>query len=106
MRSDRHSRFQFAEGVDVDDEQTLDLLSRQNLRPEYVEHLRRRRTEKPYGDNTEAAKEGADAPIVNLHPSFVFSKDEIDSPNAFPSIEFGSDMVRAAIAARVLTILE
>lgn len=52
-------------------------------------------------DNTVAAEEDAEAPIVNLHPSFVFSKAEIGSPDAFPSIEFGSDMVRAAIAARV-----
>ncbi|WP_213504589.1 hypothetical protein [Novosphingobium decolorationis] len=52
-------------------------------------------------ENTVAAKEDAKAPIVNLHPSFVFPKAEIGSPFAFPSIEFGSDMVRAAIAARV-----
>lgn len=42
------------------------------------------------------------APIVNLHPNFVFNKSDINSEKAFPSLEQGAKMIMAALAARRL----
>ena len=53
-----------------------------------------------YGPNTEKSEEDNDAPIVNLHPSFVFSKSEIGSADAFPSLDFGKRMIDGILAAR------
>lgn len=53
-----------------------------------------------YGPNAKEAEEDNDRPVINLHPSLVFGKDEIGSKNAFPSLSFGKEMVEAAIQAR------
>ncbi|WP_292053537.1 MULTISPECIES: hypothetical protein [unclassified Brevundimonas] len=53
-----------------------------------------------WGPNARAAKADDRAPIINLHPSFVFSKDELHSPLAFPSIEMGSKLIKAFLARR------
>lgn len=53
-----------------------------------------------FGPNAVKADPDDSAPIINLHPSFVFSKDEIHSPDAFPSLDQGAKMIRALLAAR------
>lgn len=53
-----------------------------------------------YGPNAEKAEQNDDAPIVNLHPSFVFSKEDIGRAGAFPSIDFGEAMIKGIIASR------
>lgn len=53
-----------------------------------------------YGPNTESSEENNDAPIVNLHPSFVFRKGETGSADAFPSLEIGRRMIQGVMAAR------
>lgn len=53
-----------------------------------------------WGPNTRNAEPDDAAPIVNLHPSFVFSKDELHSPLAFPSIQMGSQLMDALLASR------
>jgi hypothetical protein len=59
-----------------------------------------------YGPNTEKlADEDDDAPIVNLHPSFVFPKEEIGSANAFPSLGIGKELIEGVTAARERAVL-
>jgi hypothetical protein len=53
-----------------------------------------------FGPNTMKSDWSDDAPIINLHPSFVFSKDEIGSAAAFPSLDFGVDIIKAIMDAR------
>ena len=53
-----------------------------------------------YGPNAAKAKQDDTAPIINLHPTFVFSEAEIHSADAFPSLEQGAKMVSAFFAAR------
>lgn len=53
-----------------------------------------------WGPNTRAIEPDDTAPVINLHPSFVFSKDELHSPLAFPSIEMGSKLMDALMAHR------
>lgn len=53
-----------------------------------------------FGPNATKASRDDKAPIVNLHPSFVFLKDDIGSAVAFPSIELGRKLASAAVAAR------
>lgn len=53
-----------------------------------------------YGPNAIKAEPDDSATIINLHPSFVFGKDEIHSSDAFPSLDQGAKMFRALLAAR------
>jgi len=53
-----------------------------------------------YGPNAIKADPDDSAPIINLHPSFVFGRDEIHSPRAFPSLVQGAKMIDALLAAR------
>jgi hypothetical protein len=53
-----------------------------------------------FGPNAVKSEWNDDAPIINLHPSFVFSKDEIGSAHAFPSLELGARMINAVMDAR------
>lgn len=53
-----------------------------------------------WGANTRKAEPDDTAPIINLHPSFVFSKDELHSPLAFPSLQMGRQMMDALLASR------
>lgn len=53
-----------------------------------------------YGPNAAKSEVNDEAPIINLHPSFVFAKDEIGSADAFPSLGFGEDMIKAILKAR------
>lgn len=53
-----------------------------------------------FGPNATRATRDDSGPVVNLHPNFVFSKEDIVSADAFPSIEFGSKLVDAMLEAR------
>ena len=53
-----------------------------------------------FGPNAARAKRDDSGPVVNLHPSFVFSKEEVASADAFPSIDLGSKLVDATREAR------
>jgi hypothetical protein len=53
-----------------------------------------------YGPNAHRAEPDDRAPIVNLHPSFVFGREEVNDPLAFPSLNLGARMVTAALAER------
>ena len=54
-----------------------------------------------YGPNAlKSVEEDNDGPIVNLHPSFVFSKEEIGSARAFPSLEYGRELIDGIRRAR------
>lgn len=53
-----------------------------------------------FGPNATRAARDDSGPVVNLHPSFVFSREEIGSVDAFPSIEFGSKLIDAMLEAR------
>lgn len=53
-----------------------------------------------YGPNASKIDPIDDGPIVNLHPSFVFSKDDVGRRDAFPSLEFGAEMIKGILAAR------
>ncbi len=53
-----------------------------------------------FGPNATQAARDDGGPIVNLHPSFVFAREEIGSADAFPSIELGSKLVSAMLDAR------
>lgn len=52
------------------------------------------------GANTIGIEQVSHAMIINLHPSFVFSKEDLNRSDAFPSLELGAQMVKTAIAAR------
>lgn len=53
-----------------------------------------------FGPNAVRTEPSEPAPIVNLHPDFVFDRSQISSEKAFPSLEQGAKMVMAAMAAR------
>lgn len=53
-----------------------------------------------FGPNATRAARDDSGPVVNLHPNFVFSKEDIGSADAFPSIEFGGKLVDAMLEAR------
>ncbi len=53
-----------------------------------------------FGPNAARAARDDSGPVVNLHPSFVFPKDQISSADAFPSIELGRKLVDSMLAAR------
>ncbi|MBB3810581.1 hypothetical protein [Pseudochelatococcus contaminans] len=53
-----------------------------------------------FGPNAKKIESDDSAAVVNLHPSFVFAKEELGSADAFPSIDFGRDMIRALKDAR------
>lgn len=53
-----------------------------------------------FGPNATRAAPDDGGAIVNLHPSFVFTKEEIGSAHAFPSIEHGQNLVDAMLDAR------
>lgn len=53
-----------------------------------------------FGPNATRATRDDSGPIVNLHPSFVFTKEDIGRVNAFPSIEHGSSLIDAMLEAR------
>ncbi len=53
-----------------------------------------------FGPNAVRTELQKGAPVVNLHPDFVFDRSEIGSERAFPSLEQGAKMVMAAMAAR------
>ena len=53
-----------------------------------------------FGPNAVRTTPKDGAPIINLHPDFVFDRAEIGSEKAFPSLEQGARMIMAAMAAR------
>lgn len=53
-----------------------------------------------FGPNATRAAPDDGGSIVNLHPSFVFTRQEIGSADAFPSIEHGRNLVDALLDAR------
>lgn len=52
------------------------------------------------GPNARRIAPADDAPIVNLHPDFVFDKSEIGAADAFPSLNHGAKLVSAMLEAR------
>lgn len=53
-----------------------------------------------FGPNAARAARDDNGPVVNLHPTFVFTKEDIGRADAFPSIELGSKLVDAMLEAR------
>jgi hypothetical protein len=53
-----------------------------------------------FGPNATRAARDDSGPVVNLHPSFVFTKEAIRRADAFPSIELGGKLVDAMLEAR------
>ncbi|MGK6324733.1 hypothetical protein ACMGDM_16850 [Sphingomonas sp. DT-51] len=53
-----------------------------------------------FGPNATRATHDDSGPVVNLHPSFVFTKEDIGRADAFPSVELGSKLVGAMLEAR------
>ncbi len=53
-----------------------------------------------FGPNATRATRDDSAPVINLHPSFVFTKEDIGRADAFPSIELSSKLVDAMLEAR------
>ncbi|CAH1662382.1 hypothetical protein [Chelatococcus asaccharovorans] len=53
-----------------------------------------------YGPNARKIEQDDTAAVVNLHPSFVFAKNEVGSAKAFPSLRFGRDMVKSILDAQ------
>lgn len=53
-----------------------------------------------FGPNATRATHDDSGPVVNLHPSFVFTREDIGRADAFPSLDFGSKLVGAMLEAR------